>query len=137
MVDVARAWWGMTFEVQFARRRGDAFQDFFKDVMGRRYPRDFRPVRPWAADGDRKNDGYLPSQRKIFHVYAPSDYRKTELLAKMDADWKGAIGYWEPYFDDWIFVHNDVDGLAPGIEVKIQELDAAHPKVSATAWGKS
>jgi hypothetical protein len=136
-MDTAKAWWSMKFEVEYAHRRGNAFQDFFADVMGRRFPDDYRPVRPWGQQGDRKNDGYLPSQRQLFQVYAPSEYRAAELVAKMDEDWAGAIEYWEQFFDTWIFVHNDVEGLAPAVDLKLQELDSAHEHVRSTAWGRA
>ena len=57
------------FEVAFLRRKGDAFQDFFADIMERCYPGDFMRTRPWGKIGDRKNDGYLKSKRRLFQVY--------------------------------------------------------------------
>ena len=103
----------LQFRLVFAEQRGNAFQNFFNTLMERRDP-DFRRVRPWGNVGDRSNDGWSPARRMLFQVYAPSSYRASEVAEKLQEDYDGAIDYWEQYFDTWVFVHNDVDGLSPG-----------------------
>lgn len=125
----------LQFRLRFAELTGDAFQDFFCQVMERR-DSGFRRVRPWGNEGDRKNDGWSPDRRMLFQSYAPSSLRKAELLAKMEVDYVGAADYWEEYFDEWIFVHNDADGLAPEVALKIEELDDRHPSIACRSWGR-
>jgi hypothetical protein len=69
--DLTTAYYEMKFHLTFLEAMGDAFQDFFSSIMELRYPGDFARVRPWGKFGDRKNDGYLRSQRKLFQCYAP------------------------------------------------------------------
>jgi len=131
-----RAWYGMKFERDFLRKKGNEFQNFFADLMEKRFPDgDFIRVRPWGKSGDRKNDGYLKSQRTLFQVYAPNEMKESSTLHKINEDFNGALPYWEKYFDIWIFVHNSREGLSPGITSKLLELDQKHKTISVKPRG--
>jgi hypothetical protein len=117
-----------------AERRGDEYQNLFALIMERRDP-GFQRVRPWGNAGDRKNDGWSPARRMLFQCYAPSSLKVSELTSKLDEDYAGAIDYWEEYFDTWVFVHDDLTGMAPQVEKKIVELNKKKSEVSCTAWG--
>jgi hypothetical protein len=95
----------------------------------------FRRVRPWGSTGDRKNDGWSPARRMLFQCYAPSSLSVSDLTGKLDADYEGAAAYWEDYFDTWVFVHNDIDGMAPQVAIKLVELDAKSEHIACTSWG--
>ena len=95
----------------------------------------FQRVRPWGNQGDRKNDGWSPERRILFQSYAPSTLTAAKLEAKLVEDYEGAIDYWEAYFDTWVFVHNDREGLAPMIATTIADLNARSEHVACTAWG--
>lgn len=56
------------FRIQWLAAKGLAFQDLFASVMAKGHPEDFMPCRPWGSIGDRKNDGYLKSERTLFQV---------------------------------------------------------------------
>lgn len=132
---VARAFYELKFRDAFHRKTGNAFQDFFADVMEKAHPGDFMRVRPWGNVGDKKNDGYLKSTRTLFQVYAPNEMSAATAVAKIDEDFKGAIPHWKEHFDSWVFVHNSVSGLGPDATKKLLELDAAH-EVSVGHWGE-
>ena len=102
--------------------------------MERRDP-SFQRVRPWGNVGDRKNDGWSPDRRVLFQCYAPSSMSVANLEAKLDDDYAGAIGYWQEHFDTWVFVHDDLDGLAPAVAKKIAELNKKSTSVTCSAWG--
>ena len=125
----------LQFRLKFAEGRGNEFQDFFNNLMERRDP-GFRRVRPWGNQGDRKNDGWSPASRTLFQVYAPAKFKASELTTKLTEDFDGAVDYWEQYFDTWVFVHNDVDGLAPEVERKVAELDQRNKNITCTSWGR-
>jgi len=131
-----RSWYENTFKLNFLQKKGAEFQNFFSDLMEKKYPNgDFRRVRPWGRTGDRKNDGYLKSEKTLFQVYAPNEMKETETLTKIDEDFHGALPHWKDYFDKWIFVHNDLQGLSPGITAKLLDLDKAHKDVTIKPWG--
>ncbi len=80
----------MKFQIEFLQARGDAFQRLFETLMGKVYPEDFIACRPWGKTGDRKNDGYLPSKRKLFQVYAPNQMAAKKAISKINEDFEGA-----------------------------------------------
>lgn len=131
----ARAFFEVVFERDFLKKTSNAFQDFFSEIMEKRYPGgDFIRVRPWGNHGDRKNDGYLSSERKLFQVYAPNAMTAAEAVSKIDEDYQGALPYWKSHFDCWIFVHNSRIGLSPDITAKLISLNAKKPP-EALQWG--
>lgn len=136
MDDYTRSWFEKAFECIFLRQKGNEFQQFFGDLMEKRYPDgDFIRVRPWGKVGDRKNDGYLKSERTLFQVYAPNEMKASEATKKIDDDFNGALPYWEKYFDRWVFVHNARDGIGPDITTKLLDLDDEHENITIRPWG--
>lgn len=124
------------FTIQFVVSRGDAFQRLFEKVMGKRYPGDFMACRPWGRQGDRKNDGYLPSARTLFQVYAPNEISSAETVAKIEDDFAGAKPHWQQYFDRWVFVHNAYDQrLPPDVIKTLLDLRSANPQIAIEPWG--
>lgn len=135
MDPVARAFYELKFKTAFLEKKGTEFQDFFSTIMEKVHQSDFIRVRPWGKVGDRKNDGYLKSERTLFQVYAPNEMTAAEALSKIDEDFNGALPHWKAHFDKWIFVHNSASGLGPDVTKKILELDDANePEV--THWGQ-
>lgn len=131
---VSQSWYDVVFERDFLKRKGNAFQDFFCEIMEKCHPGDFIRVRPWGNVGDRKNDGYLKSQRTLFQVYGPNEPSLYETLKKIDEDFNGALPYWQDYFDTWVFVHNSRSGIAPDVTEKLLALEKASG-ITVTNWG--
>ena len=135
MDDLTRAYYEEKFKSTFLEVKREAFQDFFAEIMGKRYPADFQRVRPWGRRGDRKNDGYLKSRRILFQVYAPNEMSEKETIDKIEEDFCGALPHWKKYFDAWVFVHNSRQGLGPEQSKKLLELDTNHKEITVTQWG--
>lgn len=131
----ATAFYELRFKNQYLESKGAAFQSLFVDVMTKAHPGDFIPCRPWGSVGDRKNDGYLKSERTLFQVYAPNEMRMSETVSKVVTDFSDALPHWKDYFDIWVFVHNARDGLPPDVVAKLLELEAAHAPIKLTHWG--
>ena len=124
------------FRIAFLETRGDAFQRLFEVLMGKVYPADFVACRPWGNIGDWKNDGYLPSKRILFQVYAPNEMSASEAISKINKDIIGAKEHWKEYFDEWIFVHNTADGrLSPQVVERLEELKHENPEFRIGHWG--
>ncbi|HEY5041795.1 MAG TPA: hypothetical protein VIK53_07300 [Verrucomicrobiae bacterium] len=119
MDDITRSHYEQEFKIAFLKAKGDAFQILFEQLMGNAHPADFIPCRPWGNIGDRKNDGYLQSERTLFQVYAPNEMKPAAAIAKIDKDFTGALPHWKQHFDKWVFVHNAYDGLSPQIISKL------------------
>ena len=69
------AWYGKDFEIAFRKAKDDVFQTLFERLMNLAYKADFMACRPWGNVGDKKNDGFLKSERRLFQVYAPNETR--------------------------------------------------------------
>jgi len=135
MDKLKRAYYELRFEIAYLKKGGNEFQDFFSEIMEKCHPGDFQRVRPWGSDGDRKNDGYLPSARILFQVYAPNEMTANNAITKIEEDFYGALHHWQQYFDKWIFVHNSRKGLGPHIVTKLNELTTYHSSVIVRSWG--
>jgi hypothetical protein len=131
---VAQAFFELKFEVAFLKKKGNEFQDFFATIMEKCHPADFVRVRPWGKVGDRKNDGYLKSERTLFQVYAPNELEASKTIAKIEEDFAEALPNWKAYFDKWVFTHNSSQGLGPDVTKKLLELDNNHDP-TVTHWG--
>lgn len=124
------------FRIKFLESKGDAFQNLFETLMMKLYPADFMACRPWGNTGDRKNDGYLPSKRMLFQVYAPNELTAKIAIKKINEDFGGAKNHWEKYFDRWIFVHNTPNGkLPPHVIEELTKLRENHKEITISHWG--
>ena len=103
--------------------------------MGLAYKADFMACRPWGNQGDRKNDGFLKSERRFFQVYAPNKMKAKKATDKITEDFEGAKVHWGKHFDKWTFVHNATDGLPPHVQELLLDFEKANPGISLEPWG--
>jgi len=134
-VNLEDAYYEQKFENAFLRAKGDEFQTFFERLMSLAYKADFMPCRPWGNQGDRKNDGFLKSERRLFQVYAPNEMEAAKAIAKITEDFDGAKVYWHSDFETWSFVHNAIDGLPPHVHKLILEFEKANRGIRLEPWG--
>lgn len=134
-MNLQEAYYEQRFENAYLRAKGNEFQTFFERLMGFAYKADFMPCRPWGNAGDRKNDGFLKSERRLFQVYAPNEMEATKAIAKITEDFEGAKVHWGTCFENWSFVHNATDGLPPHVHMLIFDFERANPGISLEPWG--
>ena len=96
MDHVQQVYFELKFRIAFLESKGDEFQRLFEKLMLKVHQSDFMACRPWDNVGDRKNDGYLPSERILFQSYAPNDMSAAKAIKEI--------------IDEWTFVHNAPDG---------------------------
>lgn len=134
-MNLQEAYYELRFENAFLRAKGDMFQELFEKLMGLAYKADFMACRPWGNRGDRKNDGFLKSERRLFQVYAPNEMAESKAIAKIQEDFEGAKVYWGEHFDKWVFAHNAVDGLPPHVLKVLLDFEAQNPGITLEPWG--
>lgn len=134
-MNLQQAYYELRFEVAFRSAKGDAFQTFFEKLMGLAYKADFMACRPWGNRGDRKNDGFLKSERRLFQVYAPNEMSEAKAIQKILEDFEGAKAHWGEHFDKWVFAHNAVDGLPPHVQTALLDFEKANPGITLEPWG--
>lgn len=133
-MDLQQAHYELRFEIVFLRAKGDGFEGLFDKLMGLAYKGDYMPTRPWGRIGDRKNDGYLRSERRLFQVYAPNEMKAADAVSKIKEDFAGAKKHWEAYFDKWVFVHNADQGLPPHVVEKVAEIANNNTEIEISTW---
>lgn len=134
IMNLTQAYYEQRFENFFLRAKGDEFQTFFERLMGLAYKADFMACRPWGNVGDRKNDGFLKSERCLFQVYAPNEMTAREASAKITEDFEGAKLHWGTHFDKWVFAHNATDGLPPHVLTLLLDFEKENPSIKLEPW---
>jgi len=135
MKSLEKAYYEGKFEKEFLKAKGNAFQTFFNDLMARAYKSDYMPCRPWGSRGDRKNDGFLKSERRLFQVYAPNEMTEKKAIDKIREDFAGAKDFWGKHFDKWSFVHNAYDGIPPHVQKEMLDLEQSNSGIKLDPWG--
>jgi len=92
---------------------------------------DFKPIKPQGNLGDRKNDGYVPSQGHYYQVFAPEDINtsKSDAVSKLKKDFAGLMKYWEDIcpVKSFSYVMNDkYQGSFPTIEKDLADIKKAN-----------
>lgn len=134
-MNLREAYYDLRFENAFLRAKGNEFQTFFERLMSMAHKEDFMACRPWGNIGDRKNDGFLKSDRRLFQVYAPNEMKATDAINKITEDFEGAKTHWNKLFDKWTFVHNAADGLPPHVQECLLDFENANPGIVLNPWG--
>ena len=133
-MNLTQAYYESRFENLFRAAKGNEFQTLFERLMGLAYKADFMACRPWGNDGDRKNDGFLKSERCLFQVYAPNEMEATKAIAKITEDFEGAKLHWRQHFDKWVFAHNATDGLPPHVQNLLLDFEKANTGITLEPW---
>lgn len=134
-MDLQQAYYELRFENAYLRAKGDSFQELIEKLLGLAYKADFMACRPWGNRGDRKNDGFLKSQRRLLQIYAPIELTEAKAIAKIQEDFEGAKAYWGTHFDKWVFAHNAVSGLPPHVQKVLLDFEAQNDGITIEPWG--
>lgn len=134
-MNLNEAYYEARFENLFRAARGNEFQSLFERLMGLAYKTDFMACRPWGNQGDRKNDGFLRSEKCLFQVYAPNEMTAADAMAKIKEDFEGAKTHWGTHFDKWVFAHNATDGLPPHVQALLLDFGKTNPEITLESWG--
>lgn len=134
MLPSVERWYLFRLREEITKRRGTAFQDFFADLMEARHGSEFVRVKPGGHEGDWKCDGLLPLRRQLFASYAPDTMVAAKTKKKITEDFEGAEAWWKERFDEWVFVHNALEGLPAPVVDLLEALDRRGPK-RVRRWG--
>jgi hypothetical protein len=130
MTPEQRYWWRIALELKLRKSSGDAFQDFFSNVMAKAHGSDFVRLRAFGSLGDKGCDGYLRSLGHVYQCYGAlnADSGKVAyLIGKMGDDFAKALTGVPAIMKGWHMVHNLVDGLPIEAVLKLDELQNINP----------
>jgi len=121
------------FRLRVHEAKGVEYQRLLEKVM-QYEDAGFVPIKPWGKVGDRKNDGYLPSVRSYFQVYAPEVPQApgsvVTAAAKAAEDFGGLMSYWdsaETPVESYRFAFNDAyRGSPPQLEKALLDISASY-----------
>lgn len=110
---------------------GSSFEKKTQEILSKFYGKKFRRIKPYGNIGDRKNDGYIPSEGKFFQIYGPEEHTfssEKQAILKFGNDLKQLeehckAGDWEE-IKEFNFVYNDKNnGVSPELEKFRVELE--------------
>lgn len=113
---------------------GNAFQEFFQDVMALCLP-GFVDVRTHGNKGDLASDGLDLHNGKLYACYAPETSDAVAVIRKFKSDLAGALNKRAGQFTTFVFVHNDVRGVHPEIASALAEARTEHPNLQFEVMG--
>lgn len=118
------------FDRMFDTSNQKKFEAWFADLAAGVWGNDFEPIKAGGPHGDKKSDGRRVSTETVFQCYAPestSAFAKNG-PAKVSKSFDGILDYW-PSLSEWVFVHNNADGITTKISDAIEELRANNPNI--------
>ena len=123
------------FRLAYAEKKGTEFEAWFAELASHALGSDFEPVAAHGSDGDFKCDGRRLSTRTIFQCYAPEQLVQARAIAKIGADFHGALRHWRGWMREWILVHNRKNGFPPQVIQHLDQLRAGNPNNAILVWG--
>ena len=90
---------------------------------------DFEFIKPGGQHGDKKSDGRIISEEKVFQCYAPESSVTFAKHApeKIKNSFPQVLRYW-PNLKTWVFVHNNADGIGTRASNVLEDFRAKyHP----------
>ncbi|HET8814977.1 MAG TPA: ABC-three component system protein [Solirubrobacterales bacterium] len=134
--EIVRAWHYLRFINECLRRTGTEFQSFFEDLMEKVDPA-FVRIKPSGQEGDWKSDGWLPGSGTCFQVYAPEELTVATTVAKIEADFAGALAKWNGDLKSWIFVWSArQEGLPAAVLNCLNKLSEDNEEIEIDQWGR-
>ena len=134
----------MLFKCKCILAHGKAFQDLFWAVMKAKHGTAFETVGPQGRKGDGGNDGYLPSNKHYFQLYAPVNPNEKAGVAakKLLTDFATVKRQWggtqSPGLLVFTFAYNDkYQGTPKDISLNLQNLRMKNLEITFAAYGAS
>lgn len=121
---------------------GYDFQYLFFEILKCLYADNFIMPKPQGRYGDRKNDGYIPSEGKYFAIYGPETYdlNVAYTCQKMEDDLTGLLdniknGNWTYEVKSFVFVINTRYNKIVPVEIN-QKVEELHNKtgIDVVLW---
>ncbi|MGL5572122.1 hypothetical protein [Cetobacterium sp.] len=117
-------------EAKLIKSHGEEFENIFVAIM-KRVNSNFLKISPYGNIGDRKNDGYIPSEGIFYQVFGPKEYTSsavTSAKTKIEEDFYTLKNHCQNNdwcsINSWNFVFNDkTHGVSPILAKKVSDLE--------------
>lgn len=119
------------FDRMFETCNQARFEAWFTELAGCAWGTDFEPIKAGGQHGDKKSDGRRVSLETVYQCYAPespSTFAKNA-VGKVNDSFPEVIGYW-PNMKEWVFVHNNPDGVTATLSDALEALRSEYPEIT-------
>ena len=113
---------------------GNAFEEFFHDVMSARYD-GYLDVATHGNLGDLGADGLMLHERRLYACNGPEVDRPAKVGDKVKKDFAKAVKKRGGDFDTYVFVHNNRRGMHPQVSKALSELQKDNPGITVENFG--
>lgn len=118
------------FDFYFVKLNQTDFEKWFTDMGQAVFKTDFEVIKAGGSSGDKKCDGRVVSKERVYQCYAPESPSKfaSDAPKKMRDSFPEVLNYW-PNLKEWIFVHNNADGLPTNASDTLEQLRKEYPNI--------
>lgn len=124
-----KAAWKVQLALRLRTVNGDAFQDFFADLMRAWHGDNFVPIRAHGSLGDKGCDGYTLGDGRVYQCYGAVDAKLNvaTFTRKMSTDFAAAKAKLPQIMKRWSMVHN-LEALPIDVLLHFQSMAENHPQ---------
>jgi len=126
------------FDQAFNSKTMTDFETWFCHMADLVWGLNFEKIKPGGKHGDKKSDGRLIPQERVFQCYAPespSTFAKNA-PAKIQDSFPEVTQYW-PKLKEWVFVHNNDAGIPTTVSDTLEKLRSAYPYLKIREGSRS
>lgn len=118
------------FEHAYTSSTQNEFETWFRVMMECVYKGDFEIIKAGGVHGDKKSDGRIISEEKVFQCYAPESPATfaSKAPGKIKDSFPKIFEYW-PKLKVWVFVHNNAGGIGTSVSDVLDDLRDMHDPV--------
>ncbi|WP_222278516.1 ABC-three component system protein [Rhizobium leguminosarum] len=125
------------FDFNFKDLNKTDFEKWFAAMAECVFGVDFELVKAGGKKGDKKSDGRRISTETVYQCYAPESPDKFANYAatKISDSFPAVLGFW-PQMKEWVFIHNNEDGLPTSASDKLEELRKLYPSLTISTGSR-
>ncbi|MEX1034318.1 MAG: ABC-three component system protein [Sneathiella sp.] len=118
------------FDQKFQTCNQGDFEKWFAELAACAWGNDFELIKAGGKDGDKKSDGRRVSTETVYQSYAPesSSTFARNAAAKVRDSFPEVLEYW-PRLSEWVFIHNNGDGIPTSLSDAIEKLRSEYPSI--------
>jgi len=122
------------FDNAFGTLNQTKFEEWFANMAACVFGLDFELIKAGGRYGDKKSDGRRISTETIYQCFAPESPKSfaDKAATKIQDSFPEVTEFW-PNLKEWIFVHNNADGLPSSASDKLEEVRLQFPNVTISA----
>ena len=118
------------FDQMFETCNQAEFEVWFTELAGCVWANDFERIKAGGKHGDKKSDGRRISTKTVYQCYAPESPQTfaQRAVAKIEDSFPEVLNYW-PNLKEWVFVHNNAEGITTKVSDCLEKLRADYPDI--------